>query len=301
MKIVAHCFAENASITPTKMDFKFMSYDANILSIDNKLTLQISKTLTSDELLPFSERITSSTENADIIEDKLEARLKPYKLVLTEAAQVFEGLFSLMYATIPPHFDTGRIYINLYSQTDEEQKKLDEGTITRGGGYVLMPEKKNYKIDNSLYDLIEPSLNHIPAFSFFSHALRSLKSNDNEVAFFLFFRILDGYFSFGATAVKKELLKKETELSKFIPYEPKLINSVKNILTNMGLPSESAEDFKGLISDIVLIRHKLTHFSSVKAQAHHSPTIKFELLTVNTYLYNCCFNLLREKISSQKS
>ena len=124
-----------------------------------------------------------------------------------------------------------------------------------------------------------------------------MNSNDNEVAFFLFFRILDGYFSFGATAVKNELLKKETELSRFIPYDPKLINSLKNILTSMGLPSESEKDFKGLLSDIVLIRHKLTHFSSAQAQVHHSPTIKFELVTVNTYLYNCCFNLLREKIS----
>ena len=146
MKIVAHCFAENASITPNKIDFEFMGYDANILSIDNKLTLQISKALSSDELRPFSEKIMSSTETVDIIEDKLEARLRPYKLLLTEAAQVFEGLFSLMYATIPPHFDTGRIYVNLYSQTEEEQKILDEGTITRGGGYVLMPDKK--KIQN---------------------------------------------------------------------------------------------------------------------------------------------------------
>lgn len=297
MKIVAHCFAENASITPTKIGFEFNSYNGNILSIENKLTLQISKTLSSDELFPFLEKIASSNETVDIIEDKLEARLRPYKLVLTEAAQLFEGLFSLMYATIPPHFDTGRIYVNLYSQTDEEQKMLDEGTITRSGGYVLMPDKKNYKIDTSLYDLITPSLNHIPSFSFFSHALRSLNSNDNEVAFFLFFRILDGYFSFGAKDVKKELLKKETELSRFIPYEPKLINSLKNILTNMGLPSESEKDFKGLISDIVNIRHKLTHFSSAQAQAHHSATIKFELVTVNIYLYNCCFNLLREKIS----
>ena len=50
MKIVAHCFAENASITPTKMDFKFMSYDANILSMDNKLTLQISKALSTSDI-----------------------------------------------------------------------------------------------------------------------------------------------------------------------------------------------------------------------------------------------------------
>lgn len=301
MKIVAHCFAENASITPNKMNIKFKEYDANIFSIDNKLTLQISKVLKTEELQPFSEKITSLNATPDIIEDKLEARLRPYKIVLTEAAQLFEGLFSLMYATIPPHFDTGRIYVNLYSQTDEEQKALDDGTLSRGGGYVLMPDKKNYNIDNALYELIEPSLQHLPSFSFFSHALRSLNSNDNEVAFFLFFRILDGYFSYGATSVEKELLKKEAELSRFIPYETKLINALKNILTDMGLPSKSEKDFKGLISDIVLIRHKLTHFSSVQAQSHHSATIKFELLTVNTYLYYCCFNLLREKISPQET
>jgi hypothetical protein len=286
MKIVAHCFAENASITPTKMDFEFKGYDAKILSMNDELTLQISKVINSDELLLFSEKITSSTDTIEIFEDNFEARLRPYKLVLTEVAQLFEGLFSLLYATIPPHFDTGRINVNLYSQTDEEQKMLDEGTITRGGGYVIMPDKKNYKIDNSIYDLITPSIKHIPSFSFFSHALRSLNSNDNEVAFFLFFRILDGYFSFGATAVKKELLKKETQLSRLIPYEPKLINSLKNILTSMGLPSESEKDFKGLLSDIVLIRHKLTHFSSEQSQSHHSPMIKFELVTVNSYLYN---------------
>ena len=131
--------------------------------------------------------------------------------------------------------------------------------------------------------------------------MRSLKSNDNEVAFFLFFRIIDGYFSFGAKDVKKELLKKETEIARFIPYETKLISSLKTILTEMGLPSDSEKNFAGLLTDIVYIRHKLTHYSSVKSKAHHSPTIKFELSTVNTYLYNCCFNLLREKINEKKS
>lgn len=299
MKIIAHCFAENASITPSKIEFQFKEYNVTILSIDDKLTLQISKTLTPDELIPFSEKIISPGASSEAIEEKLEIRLRPYKLILTEVAQLFEGLFSLMYASVPPHFDTGRIYVNLYSETEDELRMLNEGAIARGGGYVLMSDKRNYQIDSAIFDLIIPSLDHLPAFSFFSHALRSLKSNDNEVAFFLFFRILDGYFSFGAKDVEKELIKKEEDLSRFIPYEAKLINSLKTILTEMDLTSKSENDFKGLIRDLVLIRHKLTHFSSTKAQTHHSPNIKFELLTVNTYLYNCCFNLLREKLASK--
>lgn len=298
MKIKAHCFAENASITPTKIDFLFKEYNATIFSFENKLTLEISKILTNDDLEPFSKPISHSTGDISSTEDELEARLRPYKLVLTEVAQLFEGLFSLMYESIPPHFDTARIYVNLNSETEEELRMLNEGTISRGAGYFMMPNKNNYKIGNALFDLITPSLDHLPAFSFFSHALRSLNSNDNEVAFFLFFRIIDGYFADGAKDVKKALLKKEAELKKFIPYEPKLITSLKIILTEMGLPSESETDFKGLITDIVLVRHKLTHFSSSKAKAHHSPLIKFELLTVNNYLYYCCFDLIREKLGT---
>lgn len=299
MKVVAHCFAENASITPNKIDFVFKDYNATIFCTENELTLQISKVITAEELLPFSKQITRSTANVETIEEELEARLRPYKLILTEAAQLFEGLFSLMYASIPPHFDTARIYVNLYSETDEEQNMLTEGTITRGAGYFLMPDKNNYKIDDAIFDLITPSLNHLPAFSFFSHALRSLKSNDNEVAFFLFFRIIDGYFADGAKDVEKAFLKKATQLQKFIPYEPKLINSLKTILTEMGVPSKSELDYEGLIKDIVLVRHKLTHFSSSNSKTHHSPIIKFEILTINTYLYYCCFDLLRDKLGSQ--
>jgi hypothetical protein len=301
MKIVAHCFAQDASISPTKIEFPFKEYNATIFTTESKLTLQVSKILTLDEIGPFVEKVIRPGETHKVIEEKLESRLRPYKLVLTEAAQLFEGLLSLMYASIPPHFDTGRIYVNLYSETEDERQKLDEGTISRGGGYVMMSDKRNYQIDNTIFDLIATSLNHLPAFSFFSHALRSLKSNDNEVAFFLFFRILDGYFSFGAKDVEKEFIKKEAELSKFIPYELKLINSLKAILKEMDLTSKSENDFQGLIKDLVHIRHKLTHFSSKKSHAHHSPNIKFELLTVNTYLYKCCFNLLREKIASEEN
>ncbi len=160
-----------------------------------------------------------------------------------------------------------------------------------------MSERKSYKIDNSLFDLIAPSINHLPAFSFYSQALKSLNNNHNEIAFFLFFRIIDGYFSYGARDIRKELLNKENELKYYIPYETKLINSLTVILTEMGLPAKSKNDYKGLIADIVNVRHKLTHFSSIKAQAHHTASIKLELLTVNSYLCQCCFNLLRDKIA----
>ena len=137
---------------------------------------------------------------------------------------------------------------------------LNNGSITRSAGYASLPDKKSYKIDDSIFELIVPSINHLPAFSFFSQALKSLQSNDNEIAFFLFFRIIDGYFSYGASDVEKALLKKEQELKDLIPYEQKLITSLITILTEMGLPTKSQDNYAGLIIDIVRLRHKLTHF-----------------------------------------
>jgi hypothetical protein len=296
MRVVAHCFAENALIIPSRFNFKFKDFDASIYSIEKQLTLEISKIMTPEELELFSINKQSENNEEGITHERLHKKLEPYKIVLTEAAHLLEGIFSLMYQTVPPHFDTFKTYVNLYSQTDEEQKLLDEGSISRGGGYLISNGVNKYHLDNSILELIEPSIYHLTAFSFFSTALRSLKSNDNEVAFFLFFRIIDGYFAHGAKDVEKELLKSTTDVQRFIPYDPTLISSIKTIISEMGLPSKSEKGFDGLISDIVLIRHKLTHFSSSKSKSHHSAKIKMELLTVNNYLYNCCFHLIRERL-----
>ena len=79
-------------------------------------------------------------------------------------------------------------------------------------------------------------------------------------------------------------------------YEENLKTSTNIILSELGMISKSHLNYEGLISDIVLIRHKLTHFSSTNAKTHHTPKIIFELVTVNSYLHQACFNLLRNKV-----
>ena len=300
MKIQAHCFAENSSITPNSFKFKYKEYDVQLFSIEERLSLQLIKIATLQEI----ENLKRDKESDGLFGDQLESKMLPYKIALTEVAQLLEGLFSLMYFSVPPKFNTNTININLYSETEDEQKYLDDDTIPRFFGNVSMPTRKPpYQIHDSHIELIEPSLNHIPAFSFFSQATRSLENNDNEIAFFLYFRIIDGYFSDGASAVETALIKKAEELKKYIPYEDNLKNSSNIILSELGLSSKSALNYEGLISDIVLIRHKLTHFSSTNSKRHHSPKITFELFTLNSYLHQCCFNLLRDKVyeSSQTS
>jgi len=291
MKITAHCFAENVNITPNSFLFKYKGYDVKILSFEKQLLLQLSKIADDQD----KENIKRS------IGDNLEIKMMPYKLILTEVAQVLEGLFAILYSSdsIPPKFDTSRINVNIVTETKEEKKLIADGIIYPSFGNVgKSPDtSSNYTMDDSIIPLIESSINHLPAFSFFAQATRSLHNNENEIAFFLFFRIIDGYFSDGAKDVEKALIKKAKDLETFLPYDEDLKKSTKSILTEMQGTSKSENNYNGFISDMVLIRHKLTHFSSTNAKKHHSAKIIFELMTLNIYLHHACALILRNKIN----
>ena len=119
MKVVAHCFADNSSITPNKLDIKFKDFDVSLFCAGENLTLQISKILTDEELTKFSKSVITSTSIEDV-EEQLDAKLRPYEIVLTEVSQLFEGLFGLLYHSFPPHFDTSKTFVNLHGETETE-------------------------------------------------------------------------------------------------------------------------------------------------------------------------------------
>ncbi len=130
MKIVAHCFADNSSITPNPLNIHFKGFNVSLFPFEQNLTLQASKILSEEEQLSFSKKIAYDTENVETVKDQLEGKLRPYKIILTEVAQLFEGLFALMYNSVPPHFDTSKTFINLYTETESERTMLEDGSIT---------------------------------------------------------------------------------------------------------------------------------------------------------------------------
>jgi hypothetical protein len=132
--------------------------------------------------------------------------------------------------------------------------------------------------------------------SFLAQGARSLEQKDQEVAFFLFFRIIEGYFSDGTKDIEAALLSKADELKKYIKYGPDTTSAVENILKTLGLKSKAKDGFEGFISDIVLIRHKLTHFSVTNQERHHRAAINYDLEVLNHFLRISCTLTLRDKI-----
>lgn len=301
MILKAHCFAENAEIKPPVFSFSYKNWNVSIVTYPAKeekmLMLEISKRLNDDEINNFKTKMT----DADNPTTFFSKRSRPFQEALTEIAHLFEGLLSIFYIGVPPKFSTKNPNINLIGENEEEIRLLETDSITRGFGYLAVSKKKPiYSINESIRDVIDSAGFHLPAFSFFSQAIRSLKNNDNEVAFFLFFRILEGYFSDGKKDVEREFVKGVKDLESFLPYSDKIIHCTQSILKEMNVPSKSHENYSGLIKDIVNIRHKLTHFSATKASFHHSAKIKFELYDLNIALYNSCFAILRSKVSKEQ-
>lgn len=297
MKLTIHCFAYGVKIEPSVINFPFRD---TLLSIsfhekdkNGELTLQLSK-----KILP--EEVSIEGEIRDEKGLFIEKRSRPYKELITEAAQLVEGLFSVFYLATPPKFDTERIVVNVIAESKEETEMIKSGKVTGGFGAVFSdPIKNSYNISDEVISAAPKAIDHLAALSFLAQAIRSQHQNDQEVAFFLYFRIIDGYFSDGASDVEKALISKAHKLIKYIKYEDEIKKATKAILASLKLKSKSEINFQGLISDIVLIRHKLTHFSQSNAESHHRVGMKFDLNIVNFYLRKSCVIVLLDILNSQ--
>jgi hypothetical protein len=194
-----------------------------------------------------------------------------------------------------PVFDVREINVNVSAETPAEQQLLDEGTASRGFGHIHQPPKK-IEIpwrDDLLAD-VGTLKDQIPALSLLAQAVRSRNRGDEELAFALFFKIIEGYFGDGTPRVKEALLGRAAELETFVHYEPELITAVSDALGVLQLPTKASQDFEGLLTDLVLLRHKLAHFNAENARRYFHPSLRFYLTEINAYLLRAAMKLIWE-------
>jgi len=294
MKSKAHCFAEKVKINELPIFFKYKEYDVTITSDksneDEGLCLQITKQVNPSDL---DYRDENKDENGSFVGK----RLRPYKETITEIANLIEGYLSIMYLSEPPRFNTEKVMVNILPDTEEEREMIKSGTVSGGFGDILHSQQyPSYKWSDKIIPSLDKGVEHLAGFSFLAQALRSQKRNDQEVAFFLYFRIIEGYFSNGTKDIEKALLNNKKELEKYIKYNDEVKKIVKDVLSQLKLPSKSEIDFNGLISDLVLIRHKLTHFSKTNEERHHTISVNFELMPLNNVMKRACVLFLRDTI-----
>lgn len=297
MKVSVHCFAYNARMQPSSIRFVYKDMEVS-LSEGKSRDGKDKYDLTLDVTLPIDiETIRVRPEEHDPEGKWLEQRLRPYKEIMEEVSHLVEGILALKYLSAAPKFETEKIVVNVIPETPEDRKLFENNEVSQGFGNVYTdPRLPLFTEAHKITEYVSGAEGHIPALSFLAQATRSFAENNHEVAFFLFFRIVEGYFSDGSKDLERALLDKQEYLKKYIPYEDKLKSSLKTILEGLRLLSKSHINYSGLISDLVLIRHKLTHFSETNSTRHYQPSILFELDTVNRYMRITCMKILADRI-----
>ena len=295
MHVTAHCFLKKAKIDKLPIRFNFRDMEVKIdkssIPEDDGLILETKQKVDVKELMIDP---SEKDEKGEFIGK----RLKKYKAELHELATLIEGIFSVNYmVSSMPRFETHRVTVNVFPENEEERKMIGEGKVTGGFGDITTPEKHpEFSWKDNLFGNIEKIAQHLPALSFITQAIRSQYRKDEEIAFFLYFRIIEGYFGDGTPQIEKALLQNKEELKKYLPPKEDFKNALQNILKILNLPSRAETNYEGIISDLVLLRHKLVHFDEANAERYFSPKLKFELSSINKHLRLATTLIIRDKI-----
>jgi hypothetical protein len=297
MRIKAHCYLENAKISKhiffTLDKTEVNVYNSKVGENGEGLCLEISQPVDVSELA------VEPKEEQDEKGEFIEKRLKKYKYILQEAADVVEGTLSVNYFSSVPRFDTDRVVVNVIAENDEERKLISDGKVTGGFGNVFTGRKLPiFEINNDLFKDVDIKKNHLAALSIFAEAVRAKTSNDEERSFFLFFRILEGYLGDGTPRLEKAIKRNKKEFEAHLPFNrTELMNGLDKSLSVLHFALKNKKGSEGVIADLVLLRHKLTHFDEKNSERHYAPEMRFELGKVNMALLEICLKLIRQKLA----
>ena len=294
MYVTAHCYMTGVRISGPPVEFTLDEMTVRILtdSFDDEsaLVLEVREPVDPEEL-------SIAAEERDAEGKFLEPMMMKYQAKLHEAASLLEGLITARFKLEQPlpTFNVREINVNVSADTPEEERMLKEGTVTRGFGHIQQPPQRiEIPWHSELLDDVEALRDQIPALSLLAQAVRSRNRGDEELAFVLFFKIIEGYMGDGTARVEDALLTRRGELETYLRYEGDLVAAVSDALQVLNLPTKAADDFDGLISDIVRLRHKLVHFDVEHSRRYFHPRLRFHLKTINTYLRAAALRLIWE-------
>lgn len=314
MRLEAHCFLKNATINNLPISFEFDRYKVEIshTSIPSEkkekgLLLEIIRKVNIEEIK--TDRETMEKEKMPEASKKI---LEESRKDLNEIAVLLEGLFSVTYAhrvgnkkielVASPPFETETVVVNIVGENSEENELLRSGKVIQGCGDIYYEKKPiQYVWSDKTLNYLQAGYLNLPFLSFFSQGLRSSHRGETEVAFFLFFKIIEGYFGNGSKDIEKALIKNKTKLQKHLKTDPFFLEALHGVLKNLSLPSKatSVTDVEGIIKDLVLLRHKLLHFSKSEPNRYYYSQLKFNLKKVVKKLSFVCCSVLREELNVQ--
>ncbi len=308
MRLNAHCFIDEVVFDPLPTQFPIRDGMAWI-SINHGPYKSGEKQEVLGSILHYKVLVDPNeflrpedhTHDHSIQFKKIGELLDKYRGIMYEIAATIEGLISISTIKSFPPFRIQQVMINLTADTHEEQEMIDKELISYTFGDVGVAREKQNIVVNGIDKILVPiatANDHLSALAIYTTGVRALERFDMEVAFSSFFRVIEGYLGDGSSRVEQALLKKETEVTSLLKITTDTFAALHRILTNLSLPitSKDKSDNRGIISDIVLLRHKLMHYNLKQQDHHFYSAMRIDLRYLVNQLHRAAFFLIREDI-----
>ena len=236
---------------------------------------------------------------------KVGEHLDKYRGIMYEIAGTIEGLVSISAIKPFPPFGVQQVMVGLTPDTPADKELIDNELISYTFGDVGVQRDKQNIVVGGIDQMLAPvakASERLSALAIYMAGVRAQERIEMDIAFTSFFRVVEGYMGDGTRKVERALHKKEVEVTALLRFHPEALVALHKVLKSLSLPitSKDHNDGKGIISDIVLLRHKLMHYN-LKNQTHHFySSLRTDLKPIVQQLHRVAFFLIREDIEPPK-
>lgn len=312
MKVTAYCFLPGITFDPLPKPFKVKEgvawighdWEPNTGQTEQEIRgcfLSYETQANIDDFLRREEDPNDKEHKAQFMQ--IGRLLDKYRGELNEVATAIEGLVSVMTIHAFPAFQIEHVNVRLTSENEAERSLIAQEKVLHTFGDVGkvsdVPLEKVSDSD-SILSYVPRAEERLSALSIYTLAARAEARFELEVAYSHFFRVIEGYLGDGTRNIEAALQGRADEIIGLINPEEEFIAGLKGILQHLRLPSKAKDlnDKEGIVSDLVLLRHKLIHYNLTHQDRHFYSSLRVDLKRVCRGMHRAAFFLVRRDIAA---
>lgn len=233
--------------------------------------------------------------------EKIQALTDRYRGELNEVATLVEGLVSTMSAKPFPSFLIQHVNVRLTPENPEEEKLIADEKVHHTFGDIGKSRENRFVTVGDADEMLRFSHRaeeRLSALSIYTLAIGAEERFELEIAYLNFFRIIEGYLGGGTPRVEEALQKESARFVGLLKPDEKFLKELRAVLSYLGLPSKtsSVTDAPGIVSDLVLLRHKLAHYNLTHQDKHFYASMRLDLKVIVCHLHRAAHFLIRSDI-----
>lgn len=294
MKLQMHAYLDGKYKLEKPVSFTLKDYivvlNNNKFDEENVVGLSVTRDIEFEELNiggPRSEKVIRN-------------KIAYFENEFREVSTLVEAYLMITFNHVIGRFNLDEITINIISANKEEKDELWKEIYFQGGGGIhvinkpglLFPELK----EKDIHKILKLSKN-IPVLALFSEGRRQHYAKNNEIAFGLFFKVIEGVFLENTKNREKQFIQKKLEIEKFLPFYQSLYDALIKLLTvNLKLKITHRKDsYEDMLVLLVRLRDQLAHFNQDRSQHYFDFSMGSDLNIVNSFMINAILRIIYDK------